>query len=169
MRILSILLIVFLMFSCSNSSEKPQQKQEKNTTPHGKTSNSIGEVLSSESRELVKNWKEYNNVEQIIGEYYEINTKDATYKAHELSKYTQQLKDSIRIKLLKRPDVKIRLNILHNSALRLSDMDSIPQVNVDEIKNEIKSTLNSFSSINSKINNILKKQALEKELVDFKN
>lgn len=169
-RVYSIILCL-LFFSCNTTKKKPvesQNKTEITTQEIKKVTNSIGEVLSPEARTLVNNWKEYKNIENVISEYYSITTKDATFKAHELVKLSQQLKDSIRIEDFKTPDVKTRLNVLYNNAMRLSDMDSIPEIENKEIVNQIINTLHTFSSINSKINNIINKKNLEKELEDFK-
>lgn len=168
-----LLNIIFclLIFSCNTTEKKTavhQTKSEEAPVELKKVTNSIGEVLSPEARVLVNNWKEYKNVETAINEYYSITTKEATFKAHELVKLTQQLKDSIHIEDFKTPDVKTRLNVLYNNTLRLSDMDSIPKIKNQEVENEINSVIQTFSSINSKINNIINKKNLEKELVDFK-
>lgn len=171
MRALLIIIFSFLLFSCSNTPKKEQENTDNTllTTDNYKISNSIGEVLSLESKKLVANWIEYKETEEALSKYYNITTKDATFKAHDLAKITQRFKDSIRVEKLDKPDVKIRLNVLHNSVLRLADMDSIPNIKSKEIENEINIVLNSFSSINSKINNLIKQQALEEELVEFNN
>lgn len=171
MRYIYCIIFVLSIISCNSSKQEATKEELTTETPTlqiKKVTNSIGEVLSPEARALVKDWKEYKNIETLINEYYSITTKDATLKAHELVKLTKQLKDSIRVEEFKRADVKTRLNVLYNNAMRLSDMDSIPKITAQEIENEINTTLQTFSSINSKINNIISTKNLEKELEDFK-
>ncbi len=165
-----LLFYLVLALACANSKEKETQKGTI-TLQNDKTNTvvtNIGELLTEESRALVEGWKEYQILNKELNSYYNISTKEALFKAKDISTYAQELKDSIRIELLDRPDVKIRLNVFYNSALRLSDMETIRTIESDEVKVEIAKMLNSFSSINSKINNIVLQNNLEKELIDFK-
>ncbi len=165
---LILLLSVLLIFSCNNS-QKQEIKNESVSTSQteNKVVTGIGELLMEESRILVENWREYQIVNTELDNYYSITTEEALFKAKDISTYALELRDSIRINFLDRPDVKIRLNVFYNTALRLSDMATIRTIESEEVKTEVTNMLQAFSSINGKINNIVMQKKLETELLDF--
>ena len=134
---------------------------------NSKIVNSLGVTLNTGARKLIEDWPEYKTIDELINDYYNITLDDALLKAKDLSNYSQQLRDSIRIDILERSDVKIRLNVLYNVSLRLADMETIKTIKPEEVKTEVTNMINAFSAVNSKINNILAQQKIEKELVNF--
>ena len=164
-----VIIISLVVLGCRNSDKGTQEDQSgKSTTDtSAKISHAIGEVLSPEARKLIDNWQEYATVETIMGEYYNISVSDAIANAKRLSDATQQLKDSIRVDRFKEPDLKIRLNILNNIALRLNDINQIPEIDDKEIEEEVTNLIDVFTSITSKLNNTLNQEALEKDLKTF--
>jgi len=124
----------------------------------------IGVTLTQDARKKVENWKEYAQLDLFLEKFYSISPKEALNLSQELTTSTKQLKDSISIDRFKQPDVSIRINVLHNSALRLADMSSIPKINPLEVQDETKNILDAFSALNSKINNLTKQEKIEAEL-----
>lgn len=170
MQKIIILLLLLLIVTACNDVKKNETNDEQEIVKFNTDSkivNSLGETLSTESKKLVEDWPEYTILDDIISDYYTITNEEALRKANDLSSYTQQLKDSIRIDILDRADVKIRLNVLYNTSLRLADMETIKTIKPEEVENEVTNILNAFSAVNSKINNILAQQNIEKELVGF--
>ena len=131
---------------------------------HQKDIRSIGETLLPESKKKVKDWNEYEQLDQLLTKFYSISPTEALNLSKELSTITQQLKDSVTIERFTYPDISIRINVLNNHALRLKDMSTISAIKSGEVKNEIQSILDAFSALNAKINNITKQEKLEKEL-----
>ena len=125
---------------------------------------SIGETLLPESKKKVENWNEYQQLDQLVTNFYSISPREALNLSIELSTITQQLKDSVTIERFTQPDISIRINVLHNHALRLLDMSTISAINSVEVKSEIQGLLDAFSALNAKINNLTKQEKLEKEL-----
>ena len=169
-----IILLSLFSICLSSCNDKKQQETEAQSqkivkSDNKKSTNSIGETLTPEAKKIVQDWNEYVTIDEILNDFYIITTDDALLKAKSLSIRAQELKDSIRIPTFDRPDIKIRLNVLYNHTLRLSDMENISSIKTQEIKTEIANILNAFSAINSKINNLTNQQHLEKQLRDFKN
>ena len=165
-------LYLFLLIVCIGCSDSKNHEAKNNNDPTKESSSvsisqSLGETLSPETRKLVDPWEEYTRMEQHITDYYNISVEEALLNTETLADLTQQLKDSIRVERFQRPDVKIRLNILNNTALRLKDLNQIAQVDDEEIKEEVSNLLTVFSSINTKLNTIVRQEQLEKELKDF--
>ncbi|MDJ0644582.1 MAG: hypothetical protein QNJ57_01235 [Flavobacteriaceae bacterium] len=167
---LSIVLILFYL-GCENSDNQKTKSQLDSISESSSENiiNSIGEVLSPEARKIVDPWEEFTTIEAIINEYYNISPAKALTNAQELSTAAQQLKDSIRVEQFEKPDLKIRLNVLYSTALRLHDMNDIPKISDEEIKIEVNNLIGVFSSMNKKLNNIIQQENLEKELKSFPN
>ncbi len=129
----------------------------------------IGETLLPESRKKVENWKAYQELDKFLENYYTALPQEALNLSTELATISKQLKDSLEIKRFKEPDVQIRLNVLYNSVLRLEDMASIPNISDKEVLAEINQILDAFSALNAKINNITRKEEIEKQIKELEN
>ena len=125
---------------------------------------SIGETLTPDASKKVKDWLEYQQLDELLTNFYSISNNEALNLSKELSITTQQLKDSIKIDRFKESDISIRINVLHNNALRLNDMASISSINPTEVKDEIQKILDAFSALNAKVNNITNQEKLEAEV-----
>jgi len=165
---LYFLIILLSIVSCKkNDFTKDDDKAMALDTIHKndqKDIRSIGETLAPEAKKKVKDWPEYQQLDELLTNYYSISNNEALNLSKELSTTTQQLKDSVKIDRFKEPDISIRINVLHNNALRLNDMASITSINPTEIKDEIQKILDAFSALNAKINNITNQEKLEAEV-----
>lgn len=160
--------IILTILSCGKIDSKDEliSKKDSTFTSVSKTNNIIVK-LNSRAKDIVKDWKEYQSLDEFIQQYQTISTNDALLNAAELSDLTQQLKDSIRIDKLNISSVRIRLNVLNNESLRLADMATINQIKEQEVNQETKNILNAFSALNLKINNIISQENLNKEIDEF--
>lgn len=170
MRFLIILCVSILLFSCKKKQEKVLQKNEvfaeKINIKKITTSSEIIE-LHSESKKIVENWQEYQTIAEFIPKFYRTSTKEVLLNSNQLATLTAHLKDSIRIKNFNTSSFKIRLNVLHNEAMRLFDMDSIPSITDKEVIHENKKIIEAFNAVNMKINSIVKKNVLINDLSEF--
>lgn len=123
--------------------------------------------LNTTALKIVENWQEYQNIAEFIPKYYKTTTKKSLFNSQRLVELTQQLKDTIRIKKFDEPSFRIRLNVLHNEALRLADMDSITSITNLEVIQENKNIVGAFDAINAKINTLVNKELLENDLKEF--
>ncbi|MCF6224040.1 MAG: hypothetical protein L3J34_09980 [Flavobacteriaceae bacterium] len=123
--------------------------------------------LNTKAKNMVKDWIEYQKMDEFIQQYYHISIDDAMLNAKEFSKLSQQLKDSIRVEKLDIPSVKIRLNVLNNEVLRLMDMATITNISSSDIKKENKNILDAYFALNSKINNIIIQENLNSDVNKF--
>ena len=169
-RILSLtLLLVFFTISCkknSDSEEVPEYVTDRELAPTLKSESPVV-GLNKESEELVKNWKEYQDFNELIVQYREITKADALLNSNELEELAQYLKDSIRVEKLNIPAVRMRLNVLHNEAKRLSDMSTIPTITDEEVQAENNNVLDAFAALNIKINDLGNQERINRELAKF--
>ncbi|HBS12321.1 MAG TPA: hypothetical protein DEO36_07240 [Flavobacteriaceae bacterium] len=169
----NIYLFIFLIsfISCEKKDIKVLKTESTNvdssTVQNQKTIRAIGETLSPAAKLKVQNWTEYQQLDQLLEKFYSSSPIEALNLSKELSSSTKQLKDSIKIERFKQPDIGIRINVLHNNALRLADMATIPSIKAKEVQDETQNILDAFSALNSKINNLTKQEKIELELKDF--
>ena len=169
-RFYPVLFVLLLVFagSCKKEDQQdiPQYVTDSSQLPTLKTDSPIVK-LDPAAIELVKDWPEYQKLSELIQPYQEITFSDAKLNSAELAEIARQLKDSIRVKKLDVPSVRIRLNVLHNEALHLADMATIPTIGQQEILEGNNNLIHAFSALNSKINNLQRQEMLNKELGDF--
>jgi len=168
---IGLLVFIVLFVSCKNNENNVVNENTVQTDSiidtNKKTIRAIGETLSPDSRKKVEDWKEYQLLDDFLDNFYSSSPTEVLNLSKELSSTTKQLIDSLKIDRFKQPDVSIRINVLHNYALRLSDMSTIPSIKTEEVQAETQNILDAFSALNSKINNLTKQEKLEKELKNY--
>jgi hypothetical protein len=127
----------------------------------------INEKLTPKSKIFMQDWEEYQRFSKFLNENKIYTLEESLLNAEELAKLAQELKDSIRIEELQTPSIKIRLNIIHNEALRIEDISKISIITEEEIHKEYIKIYEAFSALNSKINNNLNQKELNEQLKDF--
>ena len=169
MRYLFILIFV-LFSSCSDEVKDDVVKNAKEVDIDNDQSFSLTQKkirLHEEAKKVIENWQEYQAVAEFILKFDKTSTKEALLNSNQFYELTTFLKDSIRIKNFKKSSVKVRLNVLNNEALRLFDMDSIPSITNKEVIQEVNKIANAFNALNIKINNVIKRDLLVKDLSGF--
>ncbi|MCK5815503.1 MAG: hypothetical protein KAH07_06130 [Flavobacteriaceae bacterium] len=162
-----ILLIALISFSCKKEVQEIKKEPILEIKQDVLVSN-IGKQLSPEAKEKLKDWKEFQEVSSILERYKSITKSQVLENAGELSLLTKNIADTIRVEVLKRPDMKIRFNVLYNHSLRLEDMASISAIKEEEVSEEVSDLLAAFSSVNDKINSIYKIIEFEKEFDELR-
>ncbi len=161
--------ILAIIFSCkkgkSNDADIYQDKI-KDTILKSYTLR-ITEPLQPKAKELIKNWGEYQKLEEFLMNNHLPNAEETLLNADELARLTQELKDSLRIERFSTPDYKIRLNVINNEALRLKDMSTIPNLSKNEVLTEYQKVYEAFTALNSKLNNSVSKEKINEELKNF--
>ncbi len=165
-QIIYILLVLFLTVSCkpdkknveiNNDSIDSLEQQDVNVS-------SIGITLSPKAKQETETWLEYQMIQSKINGYNKTTKSQALLNAMELAELVENASDTIEVKKLDRPDIKIRFNVLRNHALRLDDMSTISSISEEEVMAEVTSILDAFSALNEKINIIYKIEEYEQEL-----
>ena len=168
-RIILLLFLALSTLSCkknSDSEETPEYATERGLGASLKSEAPVV-ALSKESEELVKGWKEYQDFNEQIIQYREISKSDALLNSIELEELARYMKDSIRVEKLDIPSVRMRLNVLHNEAKRLSDMSTIPTITDEEVLAENNNVLDAFAALNIKINDLARQDRINRELAKF--
>ncbi len=170
MKIAPVIIIILFasLLSCNRTTSKKEIEVVQDTIKTSKIKAVYTEIkLNSKAKKAVENWIEYQKIDEFIVQFHNISLTDAIFNANELAELSQQLKDSIRVEKFKTSSVKIRLNVLHNETLRLSDLATIPKISELEIQKENENILNAYSALNLKINNIIRQENLNNELDEF--
>ena len=161
-------LLLFLLFniSCNRNKETVEvaEKTDSLKLDVNRIENKIGETLIPEAKEALVNWKEYENVDELLLKYYSITTLEALTNAQELSKLVERMRDSIKVEKLQKPNIIARINVLYNETLRLADMATIPSISKEEVKEEVSNIVAIYSAMNSKINTIYQAETIQNAL-----
>lgn len=156
-----------MFFSSCNSSQKDdiEQTVEKPKTSIVKKHEAIISI-DSKYESTIEDWKEYTNFTTFIDRYKAISPEDAINNSRELNIIAKSLNDSIKPKVLETPAFNARLNLLLNETLRLFDMSTIAAIKSEETDSQVAKVLHAFSSVNSKINTIVKQKELDSAVED---
>ena len=155
-RILFIAIIFITIISCNPDKENNIVEVETIKLQEKATISSIGITLSPKAKKEVANWEKYQLIETKMQRYQSITKSEATQNAKELSLLIEDASDTIDVKILDRPDVKMRFNVMYNHAFRLNDMMSITSITEDEVMTEVTRLLDAYSSLNDKFNVVYK-------------
>ena len=117
-------------------------------------------VIPSFKKE-VEDWTTLQNTEYFLERFKKGSANEILSNALEFKTITKALKDSIKPTLFSLPSVEARINILYNESLRLADMTYIPAITADEVHEQTNKIMDAFSSINLKINTVLRKKQFE--------
>ncbi len=165
-----IVLLVFNFISCTKHEVSKQVKdvmQDSIPKNNKKMVNSIAEVLLPKAKKTVSKWNDYKELDVLMTRYYAVSKNDAYNNAEELVALTSHLKDSIVIKKLETPAMKIRFNVLHNEALRLQDMASLSDISKEALNAQLKRIIAAYGVMNAKINDLISVDDLEQKMKDF--
>lgn len=167
MRFLTFLGIILVLVSC-------QEKQQTSTTVVEKSEHSIAQKhkeltrLEGKALKKVDNWDEYESVGNFLEKFKNISPNEALNNSKELNDLVKSLNDSIKPEFLKSSALDARLNLLLNESMRLYDMSSISAITHQEVNLQVEKLLEAYSSLNSKINTLVKQADLDSQVDDPK-
>ncbi len=165
MRYLSIVFLLLVCFACGNSGEADTTVQEKPTEFKTKVQFDPVVSINDEVRKDFEAWEDYRNLENFMKRFMNASPEEILSNALELRNLVKAAKFSDKIpELYNIPPVKARFNILYNQTLRLSDMTFIPAIKAEEVIEENKKILLTYSSINSRFISIVSKKRFEDEI-----
>jgi hypothetical protein len=166
----TIILFLFLIhFSCKKDASIEVQNTPISIQDSIRTNlnYSITEKLNPAAQELSKEWTEYNEVNRFLENNGSNSNEQALFNAKEFAGLTEKLKDTISVQELNIPALKIRLNVLHNEALRLQDMATISVISAKEVNLERQKIYDAFSAVNFKLNNLTDQAKINDKLKQF--
>ena len=162
---LFILFISLLFFNCEKAQKKDTKQKVATTSKmsivvkHKEVSN-----LSDLAKTKIKDWNQYNELDEFLKRFIAISPNQALQMANELKGLAKNLNDSLKIETLKSNALKARTNVLENEILRLNDMTLIPAIKAKEVNSQIDKILLIFSSYNAKVNTIYSKKEFDEEI-----
>ncbi len=120
--------------------------------------------FSDLAQKKIGDWREYSELNEFLTHFNSISPNEALQMATELKGLTKNLKDSLKIDILKIDALKARVNVFENEVLRLNDMALIPAVKAKEVNSQIDKILLVFGSYNNKVNTIYSKEQFNQEI-----
>jgi hypothetical protein len=164
LRFLGFLGLILLFAQCES---EPQSTETTTSLSKSNVAQKHEKLVRLERKALdkVDNWQEYQSLREFLTQYQSISPYEALNNSKELNDLVASLKDSVSPEFLEVSSFKARVNLLHNETLRLFDMSHISSIKDEEVNQQVAKVLKSFSSVNLKINTILKQDELDR-LVD---
>ena len=161
--------MLLIFFSCNK--KKQDTVQEQYLRPLLSVPREFGATVKVNAMFLkdVEEWQELKAVDNFLARFKKVSPNEVLGNALELESLVKSLKDSVKPALFDVLAFKVRINILHNETLRLSDMTFIPAIKSTEVNLQTAKIISAFSAVNSKVNTILLKKHFEDAIeVDVK-
>ena len=159
-----LLVFLFLIFACKDTVKKADQtNNDTSELSIVQTHNSV-DLVMPQFQENIKDWESLNNVNAFLERFNKASANEVLSNSIELKSLSKALLDSVMPKEFKISSLKARINILYNESLRLEDMNDIPSISSKEVHEQTNKILDIFSSINSKINTVLRKKKFEEAI-----
>lgn len=159
MRLALLVLLIFI--ACGKNKPKEAQKpKERPLLSVVKMHDATKEVLPVFEKEI-EDWNTLKNTATFLERFKKASANEVLSNALEFKALTKSLRDSVKPKLFTLPAMQARINILHNESLRLADMTNIPAIAAEEVHEQTNKILSAYSSINEKVNTVLRKKQFE--------
>lgn len=155
------------MVSCQNKKATQNTVVERSELSVAQKHEKIND-LTPKSQKKIDDWLEYESLKNFLDRFNSISPNEALNNSKELNDLVKSLRDSVTPKFLESDAFKARVNLLLNESMRLYDMSSISSIKATEVNAQVEKLLLAFSSINSKINTIVKQADLDNEVNDPK-
>ena len=159
MRYCLLILMVFL--SCKKQVQEVTKNNDENSVLSVVKKHHDFKMVIPSFKKEVEDWTTLQNTEDFLERFKKGSANEILSNALEFKTITKALKDSIKPTLFSLPSVEARINILYNESLRLADMTYIPAITADEVHEQTNKIMDAFSSINLKINTVLRKKQFE--------
>ena len=150
-----------IFFSCNGKKKQNLQKQDVKPLLSVVKEYGVAEKVDTLFLKEVEDWAELKAVDNFLLRFKKVSPNEVLSNALELEGLVKSLKDSVKPVLFDVPSFIVRVHILHNETLRLSDMTFIPAINAAEVNLQTEKIISAFSGVNSKVNTILSKKRFE--------
>lgn len=150
-----------VFFSCNGKKKQNLQKQDVKSLLSVVKEYGVAEKVDTLFLKEVEDWAELKAVDNFLLRFKKVSPNEVLSNALELEGLVKSLKDSVKPVLFDVPSFIVRVHILHNETLRLSDMTFIPAINAAEVNLQTEKIISAFSGVNSKVNTILSKKRFE--------
>jgi hypothetical protein len=150
-----------VFFSCNGKKKQNLQKQDVKPLLSVVKEYGVAEKVDTLFLKEVEDWAELKAVDNFLLRLKKVSPNEVLSNALELEGLVKSLKDSVKPVLFDVPSFIVRVHILHNETLRLSDMTFIPAINAAEVNLQTEKIISAFSGVNSKVNTILSKKRFE--------
>ena len=147
--------------ACKEQVQKTNSNEEDKSSLSVVKSHNSFETVISNYKENTESWKSLKSLTVFLDRFKKASANEVLSNALELKVLSKALKDSVKPDNFKIASLDARINIMYNESLRLADMTNIPAIKADEVHKQTNKIIDAFSSINLKINTVLRKQDFE--------
>ena len=113
----------------------------------------------------LQSWNSYFLFSRFVKEYFStVSASQALELSQDLLEGVAQMKDSLKLPVLKTKSMYARIHVLYSEAYRLKDMAEISSIKPEEVQLQTAKIIAAFNALNSKINSVYSRKIFDEDL-----
>jgi hypothetical protein len=125
----------------------------------------FSDTLTAIAAKELQSWDSYFLFSRFVKEHFStVSASQALELSQELLEVVSEMKDSLKLPVLKTKSTYARLHVLYSEAYRLKDMAEISSIKPEEVQLQTAKIIAAFNALNSKINSVYSRNIFDEDL-----
>ena len=125
----------------------------------------FSDTLTVLAAKELQSWNSYFLFSRFVKEYFStVSASQALELSQDLLEGVAQMKDSLKLSVLKTKSMYARIHVLYSEAYRLNDMAEISSIKPEEVQLQTAKIIAAFNALNSKINSVYSRKIFDEDL-----
>jgi hypothetical protein len=125
----------------------------------------FSDTLTEIARKELQSWDSYFLFSRFVKEHFStVSASQALEHSQELLDVASEMRDSLKLPVLKTKSMYARLHVLYSEAYRLKDMSAISSIKPREVQLQTAKIIAVFNALNSKINSVYSRKVFDEDL-----
>ena len=125
----------------------------------------FSDTLTAIASKELQSWDSYFLFSRFLKEHFStVSASQALELSQELLEIASEMRDSLKLPVLKTKSMYARLHVLHSEAYRLKDMSAISSIKPREVQLQTAKIIAVFNALNSKINSVYSRKIFDQDL-----
>lgn len=125
----------------------------------------FSDTLTAIAAKELQSWDSYFLFSRFVKEHFStVSASQALGLSQELLEVVSEMKDSLKLPVLKTKSTYARLHVLYSEVYRLKDMSEISSIKPGEVQLQTAKIIAVFNALNSKINSVYSRKIFDDDL-----
>ena len=125
----------------------------------------FSDTLTAIAAKELQSWDSYFLFSRFVKEHFStVSASQALGLSQELLEVVSEMKDSLKLPVLKTKSMYARLHVLYSEVYRLKDMSEISSIKPGEVQLQTAKIIAVFNALNSKINSVYSRKIFDEDL-----